>query len=546
MPSADPVADAPAVASPSPAHTYWFARRLFLVLLGAVFFIAFVSFWAQADGLVGSHGLFPIEDFLARAREVLHGRFVETTASGSEPGRLLRVPTVFWLGASDRAIHLVCLIGTLLSALLVAGIAPRLALIGLWGLYLSISSTGSIFLGYQWDALLLETALLAIFIAPSELLPRWMRRRPPPPPRAFGLARFLLLWLLLKLMFLSGMVKLLSGDESWRDLSALTYHYWSQPIPTWTAYYVDHLPRWVHAFSCAVMFAIELATPALLALALALEPALPRRPVRWLRLACAGALVVLQLIIFATGNYGFFNLLSIALCVLALDDAALLRLAPAGMRARMRAALPTAAPPRWSWRTAAFLPLFAALFAASTVEGVERLGARELPGWLDGAMADIASFRSINSYGLFAVMTKQRLEIALEGSDDGAAWRAYEFKWKPGRLDRAPAFVEPHMPRVDWQMWFAALGTCRHNPWFLRLQERLLQGSPPVAALLATNPFPDHPPRYLRSLVYDYRFSSLAEKRATGAWWTRTGGGERYCPTVTLEGGRLAEANVGQ
>jgi hypothetical protein len=148
----------------------------------------------------------------------------------------------------------------------------------------------------------------------------------------------------------------------------------------------------------------------------------------------------------------------------------------------------------------------------------------------------------VNGYGLFAVMTTVRHEIVVEGSDDGQRWLPYEFRWKPGRLDRRPLFVAPHMPRVDWQMWFAALGTCRHNPWFLRLQQRLLDGSPAVARLLDGNPFPAHPPRFVRSRVFDYRFATPEEHAATGAWWSRGEPLGDFCPALTLDGGRLSEA----
>jgi len=146
----------------------------------------------------------------------------------------------------------------------------------------------------------------------------------------------------------------------------------------------------------------------------------------------------------------------------------------------------------------------------------------------------IAPFRSLNSYGLFAVMTPSRPEIIVEGSNDGVAWLPYEFKYKPGDLNRAPAFVAPHQPRLDWQMWFAALGRWRDNPWFGNFCLQLLQGSPEVLALLDQNPFPEQPPRYIRATLYDYRFTNDAERRQTGNWWRRENPRE-YLPVVSLE-----------
>jgi hypothetical protein len=130
-------------------------------------------------------------------------------------------------------------------------------------------------------------------------------------------------------------------------------------------------------------------------------------------------------------------------------------------------------------------------------------------------------------------MTTERDEIIVEGSEDGERWIPYEFKYKPGDVYRRPRFVEPHQPRLDWQMWFAALGDYRSSPWFVSFCERLLKGSPPVLALLRKNPFPYAPPRYVRALLYRYRFTTLAEHRADGAWWKRTLLGD-CCPTLSL------------
>ena len=155
------------------------------------------------------------------------------------------------------------------------------------------------------------------------------------------------------------------------------------------------------------------------------------------------------------------------------------------------------------------------------------------PAPLTGLYRIVAPFRSANSYGLFAVMTTERPEIIVEGSDDGENWLAYEFKWKPGDLTRRPGFVEPHQPRLDWQMWFAALGNYQENRWFVEFLERLLRGSPQVLRLLEKNPFPKAPPRYIRAVVYQYHFTGWAALRSQGAWWRREYKG-LYCPTMSL------------
>ena len=319
------------------------------------------------------------------------------------------------------------------------------------------------------------------------------------PPARAGI--LLLRWLLFRLMFSSAVVKLSSGDPAWRSLTALQYHYQTQPLPPWTAWYAHHLPIGFQKASAVTMFLIEGLVPFLIFA--------PRR----IRFAAAGTMAGLQAIILLTGNYGVFNVLTIALCLLLLDDA----IWPARWR---RAAPASDAPPR---RTGfPKVMVVATLFALSLVplvgafrQGVDRLGP------LTSLDRLISPFRLVNSYGLFSVMTIRRPEIVIEGSRDGRAWRAYEFRWKPGDLKRRPDFCAPHMPRLDWQMWFAALGDARSEPWFLRFCERLLAGSHPVAGLLKTNPFPDQPPRFLRALVYDYRFTDAATRRATGAWWTR-------------------------
>jgi hypothetical protein len=240
------------------------------------------------------------------------------------------------------------------------------------------------------------------------------------------------------------------------------------------------------------------------------------------RLVAAAGFVTLQLLIAATGNYGYFNLLTIALCVLLLDDSTLPR--------RWRATSgPTEAPPWIRWPG---LALGGALFVLSFVVFAGSVGIGvPWPRFVLTLESAADPFRSVNSYGLFAVMTPSRPEIVVEGSNDGIRWRAYEFAWKAGDPSGRPAFVAPHQPRLDWQMWFAALGTCERNPWLVRFVDRLLEGSPPVLGLLAANPFPDAPPKMIRTTLYDYRFTKLGEPDAKNAWWRRRELGA-YCPVL--------------
>jgi hypothetical protein len=467
---------------------YILTRRVFLAGLALVYLAAFLSLWVQVHGLIGSQGILPAERYLDAVRDQV----------GAGAYRML--PTLGWAGAGDTALHAMCAGGVLLAVLLLAGIAPRLCLLGLWALYLSLTLVGQTFLSFQWDTLLLETGFLAILFAPGSLLPGARRERPPS-----GAFLFLLRWLLFKLMFASGLVKLWGGDQTWWGLTALDYHYWTTCLPTWTGWYAHQLPDLVQRSSVLLMFVIELAVPFLIFL--------PRR----LRLLSFWPLTALQLGILATGNYGFFNLNTLVLCILVLDDRALERVMPGRWR-NLQAGRPR--PGRW--RRALAAALATVLFLLSFSAALSRFYGRDvIPGPLLDLHSQVRPFRSVNNYGLFASMTTSRREIVLEGSNDGQEWLAYEFRWKPGDPARRPAFVQPHMPRLDWQMWFAALGDYRRNPWLIHCMQRILEGSPPVLELLGENPFPDHPPRYLRAVIYDYRFAGPERHRDDGVWWER-------------------------
>ena len=406
-------------------------------------------------------------------------------------------------------LHLLSAAGTALALVASVAFAPAWLYGLLWLLYLSLYSVGGVFLHFQWDILLLETGFLAILAAPLRLLPSRVA-----PAAPHWVVRGLLLWLLDRLMFASGAVKLLSGDPTWRSLEALTVHYETQPLPTWIGWWAHQLPHDVHVFSCVVMFAIELVVPPLIVI--------PGRT----RVVAAALFFSLQLLILLTGNYCFFNLLTIALILLLIDD----RFWPRALRNWAHRGAPLGA-----WPVAAAAPLAAFLFLLSAATFFPRFGiGGGLFAPLNSIQRALAPFELTNTYGLFAVMTTTRPEITVEGSEDGETWRAYRFRWKPGPLDAAPRFVQPHQPRLDWQMWFAALAEVRQNPWFLRFARQLLEGSPEVLALLAENPFPDGPPRFVRARLDRYRFTTLAERNDSGKWWKR----EElppYLPEVSLD-----------
>jgi hypothetical protein len=327
-------------------------------------------------------------------------------------------------------------------------------------------------------------------------------------------------------MFESGCVKLLSGDPTWRNLTALNFHYETQPLPTWIGWYAYQLPSWIQKLSTAVMLGIELTLPFLIF-----------TPRRLRRIACAG-LAILQIAILLTGNYCFFNLLTLLLCLVLLDDKQLKSLVLARWRHHDLACESTTIERRHRWPIQALFPLTGIVLAVSVVQLTGMFHLRfPWPRPVLSLYAWLAPLRTFNSYGLFAIMTTQRPEIIIEGSTDGVSWQAYEFKYKPGDPKQRPRFVQPHQPRLDWQMWFAALGTYRENTWLINFCVRLLQGSREVQSLLSGNPFPNASPRYIRAMVYEYHFTSWPTRRKTGAWWQRELKGQ-YLPVLALRDGQ--------
>ena len=464
--------------------SYNTGSAIFVRALAFIYLVAFASFGMQCRGLVGSEGILPIRGYFQIAMGEL----------GS--AALWKVPTIFWWAQSDFALLSIAWGGVALAA--VATIARPFSLwqrgvfVILWVYYLSIVSAGQIFMSYQWDLLLVETGFLAIFLRPS--LPRvWLFQ-----------------WLLFRLMFESGIVKLTSNDPAWRNLTALSYHYETQPLPTIFAWFAAKLPLWFDQGSTAMVFVVELALPFLVFG--------PRR----LKQIAAFGFFGLQLLILITGNYTFFNILAMALCLFLFDDAFFAR-----WKKAYKPQLPV-----WSNRWVSAV-LFLFVMTASCVELAGMFGVQ----WpvLDRVIEAESPFGLVNQYGLFAVMTTTRPEIQVEGSNDGTNWEPYVFRYKPGPLNRAPGWVAPFQPRLDWQMWFAALGNYRQNPWFVRFLLQLLEGSRPVLALMDRDPFGGTPPKQIRAMVYEYHFSSFEEMRRTGNWWRRELKGA-YFPPVGLKG----------
>jgi predicted DCC family thiol-disulfide oxidoreductase YuxK len=462
---------------------------LFLRAMGVIYLAAFVSFGLQASGLIGSHGILPLSEFLDAARSQL----------GVES--YWRLPMVFWIDQSDLAIQAVCWAGAVLSAMLIFNVLPRTSLFLLYVFYLSLFYAGQIFMGFQWDVLLLETGVLALVLSIATRPGIWLLR-----------------WLTFRFMLLSGAVKFLSGDPTWANLSALSYYFQTEPLPTLLAWYAHHLPPDLLKACTVATFVIELGLPFLIFF--------PRR----LRFVAAFGILFLQVVILLTGNYAFFNLLTMALCLVLFDDAALRKVLPNRVtRFAQRYAREIRAQKYVSYAIGAFALLIVPVSLAQ-LRAVFTGRISFAAAWVNH---EIEPLRLVNTYGLFAVMTTTRPEIIVEGSDDGVHWSEYAFKYKPGDVIRRPPWNAPHQPRLDWQMWFAALGTASENPWISMFLQRLLENSPEVTALLGSNPFPDKPPVYVRAKLYLYRYSSPEEKEKTGAWWVRQQQGIYY-PAIAL------------
>ena len=481
-------------------------RFVFLRGLALIYLIAFASLFGQIQGLAGSRGIVPAATVM---------QMLKAEAADQHIGleRFHAVPTLAWWSASDSALNWQCGAGVALSLLLFFGIAPAPALFLLWCLYLSLSTICGPFLSFQWDTLLLETGFLAVLYAPLQWLERPSRQSAPSTT-----VLWLLRWLIFRLMLESGCVKLMSGDISWWNLTALRVHYETQPLPTWIGWYAHQMPAGAQAFCAFVLLFVELAAPALIFAG------------RRARLTAAGIFALLQVLIMLTGNYTFFNWLTLLLCVPLLDDDLL---KPRNPISAARA-MPLSAPRCRRWPRFILLPI---AFVIGLVTLMGLLGTlRVAERWPAPALALhnwLEPMRSFNNYGLFAAMTQKRPEIILEGSDNGRDWKPYEFKYKTGDLKTRPGFVAPYQPRLDWQMWFAALGGPRENLWFLNFETRLLENSPPVLALLGRNPFPKTPPKYIRALLYEYHFTDMATRRATGRWWRREYKGV-YVPAISL------------
>lgn len=473
--------------APAAAPTYWLTRFVLLRLLGALYAVAFLVALNQVLPLIGADGLLPVGPYLQQVSQALGG-----TGAG-----FLQLPSLFWLGHSDAALLAVAGLGLALSCAVLAGYANALLLAVLWALYLSLVHVGQEWYGYGWEIQLCETGFLAIFLCPL-LDGRPFPRYAPPQPIIV-----LFRWLLVRVMLGAGLIKL-RGDASWLDASALYYHFETQPIP-------GPFSRWFHFLPHAVLRAgvwynwlAELAAPFF-----AFGPRLARH-------VAGGVMIGLQIILIFSGNLSFLNWLTILPALACFDDGFWARLLPGRLVRRAQAAAAQAQVSRpmrvVAWVATALLVLLSIRPALNLVSPQQVMNTSFDP--LD----------LVNTYGAFGTVGQERLNVVFEGTlddnpGDNSHWLPYPYKGLPVALGQRPPQVAPYQLRLDWQMWFAAMATPAQYPWTVHLLAKLLRNDPRALSLFAANPFPHQPPRYVRAVLYRYRFAPPGNPQ--GRWWQR-------------------------
>lgn len=475
------------------APAYQLARWTLQRSLGGVYLVAFLVAANQFRPLAGARGLLPLGPFLERV-----------------PFRA--APSLFhWTGPSDRALATAAWTGVALSLLAVAGVSDAFGLplsmavwAGLWALYLSFVNVGQLFYGYGWETLLLEVGFLAVFLGSSDVPPTWI-------------TIWLVRWLLFRVMFGAGLIKL-RGDDCWRRLTCLDYHYETQPMPNLLSWFLHRSPKPVHRMG--VLFTH-------FAQVVAVWGVLVPGPVGWV----AGAIVIaFQGMLILSGNLSWLNYLTLLLAFACFDDRVWGAVLPAGAVSLPVRFLGLPAVPGERPFTFDLAVLAVALL-------VLVLSVRPVKNMISPRQLMNASFEPlhlVNTYGAFGSVTRERYEIVVEGETPEGEWREYGFRGKPGDPARRPPWVAPYHLRLDWQLWFSAMRPQAQERWFVRLVARLLEGDRRTLALLRDNPFPDAPPRRVRARHLLYRFTTPAERRETGHWWHRREVGT-YLPPVSLD-----------
>ncbi|HVH85742.1 MAG TPA: lipase maturation factor family protein [Terriglobales bacterium] len=500
-------------------------RWLLLRALGVIYFSAFYSLVFQIRGLIGLQGILPAGEYLQAVAR-----------SGMAHARFWYVPSLLWISSGSRVLMLLCWAGMIGSVLLVLNLWPRAMLIVCFVCFLSFVSAAQDFSSYQSDGMLLEAGFICLFFAPPGLRPGLGSSDPP--SRA---SLFLLQWEWLRIYFESGIAKLASGEPQWRNFTAMDEYYQNGPLPTWIGWYLQHLPHWFHASTAAATLVMELGLIWMILL--------PRR----FRIVLFFMVTCWEIGVISTANYCFLNYLVLSLGILLVDDRFLLRFIPDRWRSRIAPQLAASTPAKKSEVAEGepVGPLQA--FVRPQFKAVKLAIASVMLAWIfyttsvqllwmliphfplpTTPVVMLEPFRIANQYGLFAVMTRGRYEIEFQGSDDGQSWKAYPFRYKPQALNEPPRIYAPYHPRFDWNLWFASLGSWRSNPIVPNTEVRLLSKDADVLSLFADNPFPNAPPKRVRAVLWQYWFTSMAEKRTTGNWWQRQLLG-LYAPTLELQ-----------
>jgi hypothetical protein len=493
-------------AAPKTASTYRLTRALFLRFLGGIYFVAFLSLSEQVLPLFGHDGLLPIEVFVRELSEDRGGAFAA----------FLELPSLFFVNASDVTLQAGAWIGAAMSLLVVLGFANAIGLAFLWFLYMSYVHVGQVFYGFGWEMLLLETGFLAIFLCPIA------RLRPDPRSTPPAVVMWLLRWVLFRVMFGAGLIKI-RGDSCWRDLTCLYYHYETQPIPNPLSWLLHQMPPWFHKLGVLWNHFIELVVPWSVFV-----------PVS--RVAAIGGLlqIAFQISLILSGNLSWLNWLTIAIAISCFDDSALAWLAPRRIRERLWFVGEAQPPSLWATRVAWGLGAVVVLLSFAPTANL--LSSHQVMN------TSFDRLHLVNTYGAFGSVGRERDEVILQGTSDAkidehTVWKEYDFKCKPGDPKRRPCIVSPYHYRVDWEIWFAAMSTYDRHPWLLRLVQKLLANDAKALSLIATNPFPEAPPRFIRAELYRYHFTRIGD--GSNAWWKRERT-DSYFPPVSAEDLRSA------
>jgi hypothetical protein len=486
----------------TPGH--WLGRFVILRLLGLVYLMAFLALFEQGPALLGAHGLTPLGDYL----DAVAGEL------GSRGAGFRAMPSVFWLGAGDGALRAAGLVGVVLSGAVLLGYANALVLAALCALQISISNVGQTWYAFGWEIQLVETGFLCIFLVPLTDGRPFPRRAPS------YITIWLLRWLAMRIMWGAGLIKL-RGDPCWRDLTCLDYHFETQPIPSPLSPYFHALPAWAHEVGVLFNHVVELGAP-LLVLA-------GRRG----RVVAGALMAALQIVLILSGNLSFLNWLTLVPIAACFDDGVWSRLLPRALAARAAAARAAATPSRAQGLLVAGL---AALVAVLSVTPVLNL--------FSGTQVMNTSFTAlplVNTYGAFGSVGRQRDQLVIEGTRDEVVtpqtrWIAYQPRCQPADPARRPCWMSPYHRRLDWLLWFAAMGTPRQYPWAVHLVAKLLEGDREALSLFAADPFAGARPRHVRVDLYRYELA----RPGAPTWWTRTRTGP-WLPPVSLDEPALQE-----